>query len=79
MKMKRIALAALMIMAGAVAVPDAPVSGFYFKYGSTGLCPVGGGLFYFAEPGKNAETGRQYSRTHLYRWTGAPAEPFERL
>ncbi len=62
-----------------VGTPDAPVPGFYFKYGSTGLCPVGGGLFYFAEPGKNAETGNQYSRTRLYRWTGDPAEPFERL
>ena len=58
---------------------DAPVPGFYFKYGSTGMCPVGNGLFYFAEPGKNAETGKQYSRTRLYRWTGDTAKPFERL
>ena len=56
-----------------------PVSGFYFKYGSTGICPVGGGLFYFAEPGKNAATGKQYSRTHLYRWTGDSTKPFDRL
>ena len=58
---------------------DAPVPGFYFKYGSTGMCPVGNGLFYFAKPGKNAETGKQYSRTRLYRWTGDSAKPFERL
>ena len=58
---------------------EKPVSGFYFKYGSTGMCPVGDGLFYFAEPGKSAETGRQYSRTHLYRWTGDFAKPFERF
>lgn len=55
-----------------------PVPGFYFKYGATGICPVGNGLFYFAEPGKNA-AGKQYSRTHLYRWTGDPDTPFERL
>ncbi len=58
---------------------EKPVSGFYFKYGSTGICPVGDGLFYFAEPGKNTTTGNQYSRTHLYRWTGDSAKPFERL
>lgn len=58
---------------------EAPVPGFYFKYGSTGICPVGNGLFYFAEPGKNSATGKQYSRTHLYRWTGDSAKPFERL
>ncbi len=58
---------------------EKPVPGFYFKYGSTGICPVGGGLFYFAEPGKAPETGVQYSRTHLYRWTGDFAKPFERL
>lgn len=56
-----------------------PVSGFYFKYGSTGICPVGGGLYYFAEPGKSSVTGNQYSRTRLYRWTGDPDTPFERL
>ena len=58
---------------------EKPVSGFYFKYGSTGMCPVGDGLFYFAEPGKNKETGRQFARTRLYRWTGDPKNPFERL
>ena len=55
-----------------------PVPGFYFKYGATGICPVGNGLFYFAEPGKNA-AGKQYSRTHLYRLTGDSAKPFDRL
>lgn len=58
---------------------DKPVSGFYFKYGATGLCPVGDGLFYFAEPGKSKEAGLQFARTRLYRWTGDPKKPFERL
>jgi len=56
-----------------------PVRGFYFKYGSTGICPVGDGLFYFAEPGKSPSSGNQFSRTHLYRWTGDFEKPFERL
>lgn len=55
---------------------EKPVPGFYFKYGATGICPVGNGLYYFAEPGKSKETGRQFSRTRLYRWTGNPEEPF---
>lgn len=58
---------------------EKPVPGFYFRYGSTGICPVGDGLFYFAEPGKSSSTGNQYSRTRLYRWTGDFAKPFERL
>ncbi len=63
----------------AVGSPEKPVPGFYFKYGATGICPVGDGLFYFAEPGRNSETGMQFSRTRLYRWTGDSAKPFERL
>lgn len=63
-----------------VGTAEEPVNGFHFKYGSTGMCPVGNdGLFYFAEPGVSGSTGNQYSRTHLYRWTGDPAKPFERL
>jgi len=58
---------------------EKPVPGFFFKFGSTGMCPVGGGQFYFAEPGKNPANGRQYSRTRLYRWTGDFSRPFERL
>ncbi len=58
---------------------EKPVEGFHFKYGSTGICPVGNGLFYFAEPGKNPSTGNQCSRTRLYRWTGDFGRPFERL
>ena len=58
---------------------EKPVAGFYFKYGSTGMCPVGDGLFYFAEPGNSPSTGNQFSRTHLYRWTGDFEKPFERL
>ncbi len=54
---------------------DNPVPGFRFKYGSTGLCPVGDGLFYISENGINPD-GRQYCRAHLYRWDG---ESFVRL
>jgi hypothetical protein len=49
---------------------EKPVQGYRFKYGSTGLCPVGGGLFYISENGRDKESGRQYCRARLYRWTG---------
>ena len=55
-----------------------PVQGVGFKYGATGMCPLGNGLFYFSENGKDSETGLQYSRVRLYRWTGDPAKPFEK-
>ncbi|MCR5132510.1 MAG: hypothetical protein K6B16_00935 [Bacteroidales bacterium] len=55
-----------------------PVQGVGFKYGATGMCPLGNGLFYFSENGKDSETGLQYSRVRLYRWTGDPVNPFEK-
>ena len=47
-----------------------PVEGLFFKYGSTGVSPVGDGLFYFSANGKNPSTGKQYCRLGLYRWDG---------
>ena len=52
-------------------------SAWNFKWGSTGICCVGGGLWYFSENYKDSD-GRQACRAHLYRWTGGK-EPFERL
>ncbi len=56
----------------------APVEGWRFKWGSTGLCPIGDGLFYISESGKSKESGRQYCNAHLYFWTGEKDKPFER-
>lgn len=53
--------------------------GWRFPYGSTGLNSLGNGLFYISEEGKNKDTKRQYTHIHLYRWTGRPEQPFERL
>lgn len=52
-------------------------SAWNFKWGSTGICCVGDGLWYFSENYKDSE-GRQACRAHLYRWTGG-SEPFTRL
>ncbi len=57
---------------------EAPVAGFRFRYGSTGLCPVGNGLFYISENGRNPQSGRQFCRARLHRWTGDAESCFER-
>lgn len=52
-------------------------SAWNFKWGSTGICYVGGDLWYLSENYEDGD-GRQACRAHLYRWTGGP-EPFTRL
>ncbi len=46
---------------------ETPVQGIRFKYGSTGLCPVGEGLFYISENGRNKDSGRQFCRARLQK------------
>lgn len=50
------------------------ISGWRFKWGSTGICSLGNGLFYISENGK--DKSGQYSGIRLYHWTGDPASPF---
>lgn len=47
--------------------------GWYFPYGNTGLCPVGGGLWYISENGKDPATRKQFCNAQLYRWVGGHA------
>lgn len=51
------------------------VRGWKFKYGTTGLCSLGGGLFYISHNGKN-EQG-QFCNAKLYRYAGTDETPFE--
>ena len=44
-----------------------PVGGKFFKYGSTGVSPLGNGLFYISENGRSPQTGKQYCRARIYR------------
>ena len=52
------------------------VRGWDFKWGSTGLCPLGDGLWYISENHKDKATGIQSCTARLYRWTGDGAKPF---
>ncbi|MBQ6253525.1 MAG: hypothetical protein IJK05_02570 [Bacteroidales bacterium] len=52
-----------------------PVTGIFFKYGSTGVSPLGDGRFYFSQNGKSPQTGKQYCRARVYRWNGETFVP----
>ena len=52
------------------------IRGWNFRWGSTGLFPLGGGYYLFSENYRGMETGIEGCRTHLMRWTGDPEHPF---
>ena len=54
--------------------PAKPVGGIEFRYGSTGVSPLGDGTFYISENGRT-ESGNQYCRARLYRWDGDNFRP----
>jgi hypothetical protein len=51
------------------------ISGWFFPWGATGLCPLGDGLFYISHQEK-AKDGQQQSTLHKYKWTGDRLNPF---
>jgi hypothetical protein len=53
------------------------IRGWNFKWGATGLEPLGDGLFYISHNGKS-DDGQQISTLYKYRWTGDENEPFVR-
>lgn len=53
------------------------IRGWNFKWGSTGLAPLGNGLWYISENGKDKTSGLQYCKARLYKWTGNDERPFE--
>ncbi len=56
--------------------PEHPdVYGWKFKYGTTGLCSLGGGLFYISHNGKNGQG--QFCNAKLYRFVGTEDTAFE--
>lgn len=52
------------------------ITGWKFRYGSMGFCPIGEGLWYISENGKEKETGKHSCTARLYRWTGDSDSPF---
>lgn len=58
--------------------PSTGVSGWYFPLGSTGMCPLGRGLWYFSASARTPGEGESCTAI-LYRWTGTPDGPFARV
>lgn len=54
------------------------IRGWNFKWGTTGLEPLGEGLFYISHHKKH-EDGQQSGTLYKYRWTGDKDEPFVRV
>lgn len=52
------------------------IRGWNFRWGTTGLFPLGGGHYLFSENYKGLETGIEGCRTHLLRWSADPEHPF---
>lgn len=58
--------------------PATGIHGWNFKWGSTGLDPLGDGLWYISQNFKS-DDGKQSCRVVLYRWTGSAEAPFEEV
>jgi hypothetical protein len=55
--------------------PGSGIRGWYFRWGSTGLCPLGDGLFYISHNSK-AKDGQQQSVIYKYKWVGNDQNAF---
>ncbi|HEY0770926.1 MAG TPA: hypothetical protein VGD31_11380 [Sphingobacteriaceae bacterium] len=51
------------------------IRGWFFKWGATGLCPLGDGLFYISHNDK-AKDGQQQSTIYKYKWVGDEQNAF---
>ncbi len=51
------------------------IRGWNFKWGATGLCPLGAGLFYISHNKKDKE-GQEESTVYKYKWTGEEGNAF---
>ena len=51
------------------------INGWRFKWGATGLCPLGDGYFYISHNGKSKD-GQQEATIYKYKWLGSEQEAF---
>ena len=51
------------------------IRGWFFKWGSTGLCPLGNGLFYISHNSKSKD-GQQQGTIYKYKWVGDDEKAF---
>jgi hypothetical protein len=51
------------------------IQGWRFKYGATGMFPLGDGLFYISHD-KKTKDGQQESTIYKYKWIGDDKKAF---
>jgi hypothetical protein len=66
---KKLKIKTLSLLEAGSKDPTSGISGWHFKWGATGLYPIGDGLFYISHPSKSID-GQQQSTIHLYKWIG---------
>ena len=57
---------------------DTGIRGWYFKWGATGICPLGSGLFYISHNKKDRD-GQEHCTVYKYKWIGDAQNSFIRV
>ena len=57
---------------------DTGIRGWYFKWGATGICPLGSGLFYISHNKKDSD-GQEHCTLYKYKWVGDAQNSFVRV
>ena len=72
---KKIKVQTLSLLQAGLKGTKTGIRGWFFKWGSTGLFPIGNGLFYISH-NKNTKDGQQQTTLYKYKWIGNDKESF---
>lgn len=72
---KKIKVKTLSLLQAGPADVKSGTRGWHFEWGSTGLCPLGDGLFYISHNQKTKD-GQQQSTIYKYKWVGDAQDAF---
>lgn len=65
----------LSLLEAGVKDPKSGISGWFFEWGTTGLCPLGDGTFYISHNNKTKD-GQQETTIYKYKWLGDTKNAF---
>jgi hypothetical protein len=74
---EKINVKTLSLLPGGLKDPATGIYGWRFKWGATGLCPLGDGLFYISHNRKDQD-GLEDATVYKYRWVGESEKAFVR-
>ncbi|MGF1923131.1 MAG: hypothetical protein ACQUHE_03045 [Bacteroidia bacterium] len=72
---KMINVKSLSLLDAGIKDPKSGISGWNFKWGATGIWPLGGGLFYISHNAKTKD-GQQETTIYKYKWVGDDKRAF---